>query len=102
MSDEINRPPHGYAVSLYIDLLPIASALPGIIERTRAHIASQQEYLVRCEQQLADATSTLAWMREHQADEIAELTAQRERIREFLGPKPTLAAGRQPQEPTNP
>lgn len=89
MTDTIRRPPRGYAISLYVDLMVLTSALPGVIERTQAHIAAQQEYLASCEHQLADATSTLAWMQVHQAQEIAELEAHRANVLAALSKEPS-------------
>ena len=83
-ADEIRRPSNGYVLSLYDGLRHEIPELRGIVERTRAHIVQQQAYLATCEQRLADAESTLAWMLDHQADEIAALEAGRAKVRKVL------------------
>lgn len=80
MSDEIERPANGYGIGVYYEMRQGVRELPEIIRRTRARIESQQAYLADRERQLAKMEATLAWMLEHQADEIAEVDAHRAKV----------------------
>jgi hypothetical protein len=80
----IRRPPTGYAISLYDDLVRDVSSLPAEIDAVRHLIAARSGQLTRLRRAYVEATSTLAWMRQHQADEIAEVAAQREQVRARL------------------
>jgi len=83
MSD-IERPPNGYALSLYDELVREVRELPTVIERCRVHIAEQQAYLLSCEHRLSVSVSTLAWMELNQADEIAAMQQRRAAVHELL------------------
>lgn len=84
MNDATPRPPNGYALSLYDDLRRDVRDLRVEITQHRQRIAGHSANLMTARWALVQAERTLAWMQEHQADEIAELEAARARVRAIL------------------
>lgn len=84
MAETVERPANGYALSLYDDLRRDIRNCNLEIERSRQIIAAQSRSLSGARWMLVAAERTLAWMQEHQADEIAELEAARAKVREVL------------------
>jgi hypothetical protein len=84
MTDDTPRPPHGYRLSLYDELRRDTRALYGEIAWHRHQIAEHSRALSTARALLVSAERTLAWMRAHQADEIAELEAARARVKALL------------------
>lgn len=77
MTDSINRPPNGYAISLYDELRAAIPFYAEQISATQKAIENSQRHMAWCSDRLAEAESTLAWMREHQADEIKAHESER-------------------------
>ena len=70
------RPPNGYAISLYDSL---RYAIPFYAEQIEEFDGkpAHADWVTYCRQRLAESESTLAWMLEHQAHEIAALESAR-------------------------
>jgi hypothetical protein len=81
---ETRRPPNGYRLSLYDDLRRDIPWLRESLGHYRACVERDHQIIADYEQRLIDAEGTLAWMIEHQADEIAELEAYRDKVRAML------------------
>lgn len=92
--DSVERPPNGYALSLYDALRHDVRELRAEIARRRQEVAAHSRQITNARAMLVQAERTLRWMHEHQADEIAELEAARARVRAILHGKWT-AHGRQ-------
>jgi hypothetical protein len=80
----IRRPPNGYTLDLYDHLKRSIRDLPHEIAKCRSIIEGQQGYLDLLEKTLDEDTKTLAWMMAHQSDEIAEIEAHREKVRQLI------------------
>lgn len=91
MTDTIERPPNGYALSLYDQLQRDARDFDREIAWRRQQVAEHSRGIASARAMLVRSSRTLAWMREHQANEIAELEAARAKVRAILrgkGKKP--------------
>ncbi len=82
--DFIERPPNGYVLSLYDQLQRDVRQFRREIDWRRQQVALHSRELMSARTMLVRSESTLAWMLEHQAEEIAELEAARARVRAIL------------------
>lgn len=84
MTTDTPRPPNGYALSLYDELRRDIRDLSREIDWHRRQVAAHSRGITEARAMLLQSERTLAWMREHQASEIAELEAAREKVRALL------------------
>lgn len=84
MSDLTPRPPNGYRLSLYDQLQRDVRELRREIDWRRSEVAMHSRGLTSARSMLVQAEHTLAWMQAHQSEEIAELEAQRAKVRAIL------------------
>lgn len=74
----------GYALSLYDHFRWAIPELRDAITCTEAALERERTHLEKLKRDLAEAESTLVWMQQHQADEIAKLEAERSAVRARL------------------
>lgn len=84
MIEPVERPPNGYALSLYDQLRRDVRDLREEIDWRRREIAAHSRDLMNARAMLVRADRTLAWMVEHQAAEIAELEVARAKVRALI------------------
>ena len=84
MTDTVERPANGYSLSLYDQLQRDVRDFNREIVWRRQQAAMHSRELSSARSMLVRSERTLAWMKEHQADEISELEAARAKVRAVL------------------
>lgn len=73
----VERPPHGYRIGLYDDLVASVEAARALAAYHQQQARAHQEMADKQQARLARDQATLEWMLEHQGDEIAAMLAER-------------------------